>query len=55
MKIIIINGPNLNLLGARECGLYGNETLKDIEEYIIKKVVLLMLLVNFSKVTTKVS
>ena len=28
MKIIIINGPNLNLLGAREPGIYGDESLE---------------------------
>lgn len=29
-KILIINGPNLNLLGTREKDVYGNETLQDI-------------------------
>lgn len=29
-KILIINGPNLNLLGTREKAVYGTETLEDI-------------------------
>jgi 3-dehydroquinate dehydratase II len=29
MKVIIINGPNLNLLGKREPEVYGNETFED--------------------------
>lgn len=29
MKIIIINGPNLNLLGKREPEVYGNQTFED--------------------------
>ncbi len=37
MKLIIINGPNLNLLGKRETSIYGNQSFEDYFEELKSK------------------
>ena len=46
-KIIIINGPNLNLLGNREDNIYGKESLADIEKECHQKGLDLKLEIDF--------
>ena len=36
-KILVMNGPNLNMLGIREKGVYGTKTLGDINAFITEK------------------
>ena len=35
MKIMIINGPNINLLGKREPGIYGNQSFEDFYKELV--------------------
>lgn len=37
MKILVIHGPNLNLTGLREPGVYGSRTLEDINADILRE------------------
>ena len=48
-KIIIINGPNLNLLGEREQSQYGSDTFKQLKDKCLKKSKEIGIEVNFTQ------
>ncbi len=48
-KVIIINGPNLNLLGEREQSQYGSDTFEQLKEKCLKKSKEIGLEVNFTQ------
>ena len=47
MKILVLNGPNLNLLGTRKPDKYGTQTLADIEKFVKDEASKINVEVNF--------
>lgn len=47
MKILIINGPNINMLGLREPAIYGDETYKDLIKLVENEAQTIFVDVNF--------
>ncbi len=46
MKILVINGPNLNMLGNRDDSIYGTKDYKTLEDSVLKKALELSLKVE---------
>jgi len=51
--VLVLNGPNLNLLGTREPTIYGSETLKDIEARCTARAKILGLAIDFRQTNTE--
>lgn len=52
-KVLVLNGPNLNLLGTREPDVYGDETLDDIEANCRARAATLGLEIDFRQTNTE--
>src|SRR5258706_12577724 len=53
MKILLLNGPNLNLLGQREPEIYGRTTLVDIELKVKQRAAKLCIEVDFRQTNSE--
>ncbi|MCU0482905.1 MAG: 3-dehydroquinate dehydratase [Chloroflexi bacterium] len=47
LRVLVLNGPNLNLLGTREPALYGSETLAEIEAGLAAEAAMLGVAIDF--------
>lgn len=52
-KVLVIHGPNLNLLGTREPEIYGSMTMQDINEDLAKQAKEHNIKIDFFKVIMK--
>jgi len=52
-RILVLNGPNLNMLGTREPEIYGHETLADIEANCLSRSATLGLKTEFRQTNTE--
>ena len=46
-RILVLNGPNLNMLGAREPAIYGHQTLDDVHDMCTQRAEALQLEIDF--------
>jgi len=53
MRILFLNGPNLNLLGQREPGIYGRTSLKDTEALVRAKADRLQVTIEFRQTNSE--
>jgi len=51
--VLVLNGPNLNLLGTREPAIYGSETLNDVEARCAGRARTLGLTIDFRQTNTE--
>ena len=49
LSILVLNGPNLNMLGKREPAIYGYQTLEDINDALLKMATSLKVSLTFSQ------
>jgi len=51
--VLVLNGPNLNLLGAREPEIYGSEPLAELEEACLERAARLGLKLDFRQTNSE--